>query len=197
MKDAAGRHVFQKYSMAIAFASKLISVFPKWLLSFLWSVFDRSESKVAVGVRYTILKVKVAEVGENVFVGRGVVLKNIEGMVIGNNVSIHAYCYLDGVGGCTIADNVSIAHGSSIITFDHTWGDEAKPIKYNRTVKDRVAISEDVWIGCGVRILAGTVIGSRSVVAAGAVVKGHLAGGMLYGGIPAKAIKCITQDEKK
>lgn len=190
-KDTGGQALFKRYGRVIVVITSIISVLPKWMVNLIWGALDRSESKVAVGVRYVILKTKVAKLGENVFVGRGVVLKNVNNLVIGNNVSIHAYCYLDGVGGCEIGDDVSIAHGSSIITFDHAWNDASVPIKYNKTVRAAVKIQEDVWIGCGVRILAGTVIGSRSVVAAGAVVKGKLGGGVLYGGVPAKTIKTI------
>ena len=53
----------------------------------------------------------------------------------------------------------------------------------------KIKIGNDVWLGCGVRILSGTVIEDRVIIAAGAVVKGHLESGYIYGGVPAKRLK--------
>src|SRR5690606_11592395 len=108
-QDAAGKELFKKYNRVIVWSAALISVFPKWMVALIWNAVDKSESRFAVGVRYVILKGRVAKLGENVFIGRGVVLKNINNLIVGDNVSIHAYCYVDGVGGCEIGDNVSIA----------------------------------------------------------------------------------------
>lgn len=55
-----------------------------------------------------------------------------------------------------------------------------------------VEIENDVWIGCGVRIMAGVTIHKRSIVAAGAVVTKDIDSGSLVGGVPAKMIKEIV-----
>ena len=124
-----------------------------------------------------------------VYVGSFVTLKNFDKISIGSNVSIHDSCYIDGLGGCFIGNNVSIAHQSSILTFNHTWSDINLPIKYNPVLMSTVFIADDVWIGCGVRIMPGVSIGTRSVVAAGAVVVYDVPSNCLVGGVPAKVIK--------
>lgn len=130
--------------------------------------------------------------GENVYIGCNVTLKNINKISIGDNVSIHDNCYLDGFGGINIGSDVSIAHATTLMSSSHAWGDINVPIKYNPVEPDEVVIKDDVWIGCGVRVLSGAIIGSRVVVAAGAVVKkGQLEGGSLYAGVPAKRMKPI------
>lgn len=96
--------------------------------------------------------------GDNIFIGRGVIIKNFENLTIGNNVSIHASCYIDASGGVVIGDDVSIAHQCSIISFEHQWSDAKMPIKYNKTFMSSVKISGDVWIGCGVRVLGGQAL---------------------------------------
>ncbi|MNR09087.1 putative acetyltransferase [compost metagenome] len=118
-------------------------------------------------------------------------MKNVENLEVGDNVSIHAGCYIDAAGGVEIGNNVSIAHQSSIVAFEHTWGEQNLPIKYNKTVSSGVLISSDVWIGCGVRVLDGSRIDERVVVAAGAVVKGRLASRGVYGGVPVRRLKSI------
>jgi len=127
----------------------------------------------------------------NVYFGSRVVFKNIQNSHIGENVSIHDFCYVDALGGIDIGDNVSIAHSSSIITFNHTWDDLSLPIKYNPVEFGKVIIKNDVWIGCGVRIMPGVVIGERSVIAAGAVVVKDVPPRSVVAGVPAKLIKNI------
>ena len=84
-----------------------------------------------------------------------------------------------------------LAHNSTIMTTNHTWNDIEIPIKYNKTTKGPVNIDNDVWIGCGCRILSGVNIKTRSIVAAGAVVNKDIEANSLFGGVPAKLIKKI------
>lgn len=123
--------------------------------------------------------------------GRGVEVKEWQNLRLGSNVSIHKDCYIDASGGLVIGSDVSIAHGSSILTFEHSWDDELIPIRSNPIRFSAVIIEDDVWIGCGCRILAGVTIRSRVVVAAGAVVTSEVASRSLVGGVPHKFIKRI------
>jgi Acetyltransferase (isoleucine patch superfamily) len=127
--------------------------------------------------------------GSSAYFGSMLTIKNPSLISIGDNFSAHEYCYIDGAGSITIGNNVSIAHNCSLVSFEHTWHDQSIPIKYNPTKRAPIIIGDDVWLGCGVRVLAGTIIEDRVVVAAGAVVKGKLDSGFLYAGVPAKKIK--------
>jgi acetyltransferase-like isoleucine patch superfamily enzyme len=98
---------------------------------------------------------------------------------------------LDAKGGLYIGDNVSIAHNCSLISFNHTYSDPNTQIKYNVLVDGEIRIESDVWIGCGVRILAGVTINKRSIVAAGAVVNKTIPSHTISAGIPAIPIKNI------
>ncbi|WP_303317688.1 acyltransferase [Flavivirga abyssicola] len=129
--------------------------------------------------------------GDNVSIHEGVFLKGLNTMEIGTNVSIHSMCYIDGTGGLKIGDNVSIAHSSTIMTTGHTYDDISIPIKYNNATMDPVLLEDDIWIGAGCRILSGVTIGTRSIIAAGAVVNKVVESNSIVGGIPAKIIKKI------
>ena len=52
-------------------------------------------------------------------------------------------------------------------------------------------MEDDVWIACGVRILAGVKVGKRSIIAAGAVVNKGVDSNSIVAGVPAVAIKTI------
>ena len=134
-------------------------------------------------------KVYFLKAGNNIYIAALTVIKNQDRLSIGDNFSLHEFSYIDAAGGIELGDNVSIAHNCSLISFEHTWQDSDVPIKYNPTKLDAIKIGNDVWLGCGVRVLAGSIIEDRVVVAAGAVVRGLLETGYLYGGIPARKLK--------
>jgi acetyltransferase-like isoleucine patch superfamily enzyme len=54
-------------------------------------------------------------------------------------------------------------------------------------------IGSNVWLGAGVIITGGSVIGDNVVVAAGSVVHGSLESGHVYGGVPARPLKELTE----
>nr|WP_158231479.1 acyltransferase [Gaetbulibacter sp. 4G1] len=142
-------------------------------------------------IRYVIFKNLSLSCGDNVSIHEGVFLKGLNTMEIGTNVSIHSMCYIDGTGGLKIGNDVSIAHSSTIMTTSHTYNNTSVPIKYNDATKDPVLIENDIWIGAGCRILGGVVVGSRSIIAAGAVVNKAVESHTIVGGIPSKKIKKI------
>ena len=92
-----------------------------------------------------------------------------------------------------IGDNVSIAHGVSILSFDHGYADPALPFRDNPVILKKVTIGDNVWIGCGVRILKGVEIGSGSIVAAGAVVTRNVPPGVIVAGVPARVLHTLEQ----
>lgn len=184
-----GRKVFKKYKPIFNVLSKILTVSPSPVREFLWDISSVFGNKISIGIKYSLLKSVAKSIGDNVYIGKYVIIKNAHEMHIGNNVSIHDYCYIDAAGGLTIGDNVSIAHNCSILTTNHQWNDSTKPIKYNNESFEYVKINDDVWLGCNVRVLAGVTISNRTVLAAGSIVNKDVASNSLYGGIPAKLIK--------
>ncbi|WP_239732889.1 acyltransferase [Mammaliicoccus sp. P-M55] len=168
-----------------------INIMPKIILNTIWDVTSTSESLGAILYRYLYSKKYAKYIGDNVFIGKYVTLKNMKNLSVGNNVSIHAYNYIDAYGDITIQDNVSIANHCTIISSDHTWDDRDTPIKYNKVLKKPILIKEDVWVAAGVRILGNTVIEKRNVIGAGAVLNKSTEKNGLYVGVPIKKIKEI------
>lgn len=189
---ATGRELFERFSFLISCFAFVLGILPGFLVLFIWSLVSPFSGKVAVLLRYCLVIKRLERGGRNIYFGSNVVLKSHEKMRLGDNLSIHDFCYIDAAGGLSIGRNVSIAHGASILTFNHTWNDESLPIKYNPVEFSEVVIEDDVWIGCGVRVMPGVKIGSRSVIAAGAVVTKDVPAGCIVGGVPAKVLKRIS-----
>lgn len=187
----SGRQSFRKFKRIILLMVGLINLTPLFFRRFLWGMSTNFGGKMAVALRYVLLKSMAKEVGDNVYLGRFVTIKNPQNLSVGSNVSIHEYCYIDAVSSIEIGSHVSIAHSTSILSADHSWSDITVDIKYNEEIHKPTKIEDDVWIGCGVRILGGVRVSSRSVVAAGAVVSRNVGNNTLVGGVPAKEIKKI------
>lgn len=186
-----GRQLFERYGSYVDGAAAVISVLPRsWRMELF--VFLRGMKGIKGELcRYVLLSKLGNGVGKNVSVKEDVYMHNVDMMRIGDNVSIHEMCYINACGGLSIGSNVSIAHGTSILTFNHTWDIPSLPVKYNPTRMAAVTIGDDVWIGCGVRIMAGIHIGSRSIIAAGSVVTKDVPPHTMVGGVPARVIKEI------
>jgi len=186
-----GREQFDKFKGIINLFVLFFSVFGKKGNNFFVKCFRNTNGKLGLLLRYIFLKNCAKKIGNNISIQPGVFLFNLQNVEIGNNVSIHPMCYIEGAGGITIGNDVSIAHSSTLISTNHTWEDKNIPIKYNKETHNRIVIEDDVWIGCGVRILSGVKINKRAIIAAGAVVNKEVESNTIYGGVPAKLIKQI------
>lgn len=191
--SASGRSIFARWRVVLGVLERIIFLFPRSLCLWFYVCLRGVAGRPGMVCRYLLLRRLCLACGTNVSVHDGVYIKGFDKLTIGSNVSIHPMCYIDGSGGLQIGDGVSIAHSSSVLTTSHTWGDLSLPIKYNPVIYAPVFICSDVWIGCGVRVLGGAVVRSRSVLAAGAVYRdGKGREGSVYAGVPARVVKTIS-----
>lgn len=179
-----GREIYRN----IKFLIKIMDVILYPLFAILPYV-SRVYHLLCVGWRFMYCRHFCSKCGDNIYIGKNVVFKGMHKLYLGSNVSFHDNCYIDAGGGIIIGNNVSIAHGTTIMSLNHSWDDSTKPIKYNRHIGKVVVIKDDVWIASGVKIMAGVTIESRCVIAAGAVVTHDCLQGGLYAGVPAKRVK--------
>ena len=72
---------------------------------------------------------------------------------------------------------------------NHSYADPDLPIGRQWPVNAPVRIGAGTWLGTGVIVLPGAVIGRNVVVAAGSVVRGEIGDRCVVGGVPARVIK--------
>jgi len=187
----SGRQVFKYLKPILLIFISILKILPPFIRKFLFDLSSSIPTRIGVLIRYILIKSLAKRCGDNVYIGRWVVIKNPEMLSLSDNISLHEYCYVDAQGGIDIGREVSIAHNCSLISFEHTFDVHDVSIKYQPIKNKQIVINNNVWLGCGVRVLAGTVIGEKTVIAANSVTKGELEGGYIYAGLPAKAIKNI------
>lgn len=172
-----------------------LRLLPRPLVEGLWRWTDGVPGLLGIGLRYSIAAGLAKRLGDSVLIAEYVEVRGWEQFECGSNVSIQRGCYIDASGGLTVGDDVSVAHGCSILSFEHTWLEPDKTIRDNPLRLDPVVIERDVWIGCGVRVLAGGWISTRSIVAAGSVVKGRHPPGSVLAGAPARVVRTVAFEE--
>lgn len=186
-----GKQMFDKFEFIITLMVRIDSIIPRKINEFLFVLCKNITGKAGQLIRYILLKNLALKCGRNVSISENVWIYKFKTLSIGDNVSIHQMCYIDAGGGIDIGNNVAIAHSSTVISAEHTYSDLDISIKYNPVILKKTIIEEDVWIGCGARILGGVIIHSHSIVAAGAVVVKDVPTHTIVGGVPAKKIKQI------
>jgi len=118
---------------------------------------------------------------------------------IGKNCKLGDNVHITASENVTIGDNLLSASNVFISDTNH-GGDDANP---NIAPDDRelttapVTIGDNVWIGEGVCILAGTKVGDGCILGAHSVVKGDIPAYTIVVGAPARAVKKYNFDTCK
>ena len=110
---------------------------------------------------------------------------------LAENVFINSGCRFQDQGGIWIGAGSLIGHNVVLATLDH----ELSVARRGRLVPGPIRIGRRVWIGANVTVLAGVRIGDGAVVAAGAVVTRDVPEFTIVGGVPAKVIRRLTEEE--
>ncbi|HMI08397.1 MAG TPA: acyltransferase [Flavobacterium sp.] len=115
-----------------------------------------------------------------------------KGMKIGDNSAVGDFTHFGAPGGLEIGTDVIMGSYVSFHSENHNFGDSSKLIREQGTTSKGIKIGNNVWVGAKATFLDGCVVGSHSVVAAGAVVNGIFPDHSVIGGVPAKILKSIA-----
>lgn len=113
-------------------------------------------------------------------------------ILMGKNtkLALRGGCYIQGIGRLFVGDYVSITQNCIIITANHNIYNQ------DQHIKKETIIGDYCWIASNSCIMAGVVLGPRTVVAAGAVVtKSFPDGYCVVAGNPAKIVKLIDKEK--
>ena len=105
---------------------------------------------------------------------------------------INAGCKFQDQGGIFIEDGALIGHNVVLATLNHV----ASPKDRGSMIPAPIRIGKNVWIGANATILPGVTIGDGAIVAAGAVVNRDVPENTVVGGVPAKVIRTIGEEDE-
>lgn len=110
---------------------------------------------------------------------------------VGKNTRLSRWgCYIQGGGKLFFGDYVTVAPSCAILSSNHDV------YNHDRQVRKETVIGDHCWLGFGCRVMAGVILGPRTIVAAGSVVTHSFPDGFcIIGGTPAKVIKLLNKEE--
>lgn len=111
---------------------------------------------------------------------------------VGKNVFINCCCHFQDQGGIYIGDGALIGSHVVLATVNHGLMLSERSDNFPAPIH----IGKNVWIGSHSTILPGVAIGDHSVVAAGAAVTKNVPANVIVGGVPARIIKALEQEEE-
>lgn len=96
-----------------------------------------------------------------------------------------------------IGNHVMITGPVTILTHDYSWSVLKR--KYGEILgnQQETVLEDNIFIGWGATILAGSHIGANSIIGAGSIVSGKLEGNAVYAGNPAHKIMSIEDYYEK
>lgn len=144
------------------------------------------------------VKWKHFEIGNNIYVGKRVVIWAKNSIRIGHNFYIGRDSQIET--DCTIGDNVIFGNKVAIVgKYDHHFQQIGVPIRLASRIRDvdyswkgldcMTYIEDDVWIGYGSIIMGGVHLKKGTIIAAGSVVTKNTEAYSIYGGNPARKIR--------
>ena len=115
-----------------------------------------------------------------------------QNITVGKNVFLNSGCRFQDQGGITIGDGALIGHNVVLATLNHVMS----PKDRSSMVPAPIRIGKNVWIGANATVLPGVTIGDGAIVAAGAVVTKDVPENTVVGGVPAKVIRTISEEDE-
>jgi len=141
------------------------------------------------------------EIGDRTIIMHGAVLHVYNfrgiphsGIKIGKDSLVGEYSVIRGQGGVSIGDRVYTSPFTQIIAVNHVFDDPDQPFVEQGITAEGIVIDDDVWLGAGAVITDGITVGKGAVVAAGAVVTNNVPPHTVVGGVPARVIKTIGNE---
>lgn len=151
--------------------------------------------------RYTVIKKNCSVICidggkleiNNSFISEGVLLvADSQAKLLINHAFIGRYSCIVSKAAITIEHGVSIAEMVVIRDQDHVIHPDLTSSKKDVYQVAPIHIGKNSWIASKATVLKGVTIGDHAIVAASAVVTKSVPAGEVWGGIPAKFIKKIT-----
>jgi putative colanic acid biosynthesis acetyltransferase WcaF len=151
------------------------------------ALFVKPLPQIFFPLRRMLLRAFGAKIGVGVRIRPGVEVTYPWKVVIGDHSWIGDDVTLYSLGPIIIGSNTVISQKSYICAADHDYSDPTFAIRSRAvTIGDEVWVAADTWVGPGVTIASGAVIGARSTVTK------DLPAGMICIGSPCRPIKPRT-----
>jgi acetyltransferase-like isoleucine patch superfamily enzyme len=156
-------------------------------MHFLWDALDKLPMSIIVDFsipfRRMLAKRLFATCGRNFIAEEYVRFNFPQNLEVGDDVFLNRGVFLDTKGGVTLGNYVGLAEDVQVFTHKHSESDHVVR-KY-----EKVVLKDFVMVNSGAMILPGVTIGEQAIVAARALVHDDVPPNAVVGGVPAKVLR--------
>jgi maltose O-acetyltransferase len=145
-------------------------------------------------LRDQLLRELLGDCGEDVHIRPPFHLEYGTRVSIGAGTFFNYDCLMLDVAPVTIGAACQVASRVQFITATHPIDPEPRRIGWESAKP--IALGDNVWLSAGVIVCPGVTIGDHTVVGAGAVVTRDLPAGVVALGVPARAIREISEQDR-
>lgn len=110
-------------------------------------------------------------------------------ITVGTHFAVNSGTYLNGLGGIELGSHVLIGSNVTISSGQHPIEGRFPPVFARQSLKKKIVIEDDVWIGAGAVIMPGVRLAQGTVVGANAVVTRDTEPYSVVAGAPARKIR--------
>lgn len=173
-----------------------------WIIRYLcYSLFFKQAGFISyLGRPISIVGINKIKIGKRVRIYPHVRLevhgKNSE-LIIKDNVGISQNVHITCNGKLIISESTVIAANVFITNIDHDYTEIDVPILEQKHNLKETIIGANCFIGMGVAIQAGTILGKQCVIGTNSVVRGIFPDYCVIAGNPAKIIKKFNSQKKQ
>lgn len=118
-------------------------------------------------------------------------------LIINDNVAIAQNVHITTGNILEIGKGTTILANTFITDIDHSYIEIDKPILEQHNIISSTKIGENCFIGYGVAIQAGTILGKQCIVGANSVVRGEFPDYCVIVGTPARVVKKFNFETNK
>lgn len=132
---------------------------------FVNALFVRASWNPFMGVKILLLRLFGAKIGKGLVIKNNVIIKFPWKLKIGDNVWLGEGCWLDNLDNIMIGDNVCISQGALLITGNHDYTKSDFPYR-----NASIVIENGAWIGAKAVVAPGVRIASHSILTLGTIM---------------------------
>lgn len=137
-----------------------------------------------MGIKIVLLKMFGAKIGKGLVIKNNVCIKFPWKLTLGDNVWLGEGCWIDNLDKVTIGNNVCISQGALLLTGNHDY--TSKSFDYRNAP---IIVEDGAWIGAKAVVCPGVTVRSHAVLTVASIVTKEMEAYGIYQGNPAKIIR--------
>ena len=164
--------------------NKGAGAFKQVLWFFANALLVRASWNPFMGIKVCVLRLFGAKIGKGLVIKNNVIIKFPWKLTIGEDVWLGEGCWIDNLDNVSIGSNVCISQGALLVTGNHDYTKVDFPYR-----NAPIVVEDGTWIGAKAIVTAGVRIATHTVVTVGPVVTKDTEPYCIYQGYPAQKIK--------